>query len=66
MTDYDDLSFKVERWSEGYGRREATIARAADSFSAKATFEATVKRRSVQPIVVRQKARVTMKSVDDS
>jgi hypothetical protein len=50
MTDYDDLPFKVERWSEGYRRREETMATAADLFSAKAAFEAAVKRRPGQPI----------------
>jgi hypothetical protein len=40
MTDYDDLPFKVERWSEGYGKPEETIAMAADLLSAKAAFEA--------------------------
>jgi hypothetical protein len=24
MTDYDDLPFKIERWSKGYGRPEET------------------------------------------
>jgi hypothetical protein len=53
---------KWSGWSEGYGRREETIAIAADSFSAKAVFEAAVKRRPGEHIMVRQKARV----IDDS
>jgi hypothetical protein len=36
MTDYDDLPFKIERWSTGYGRPEETIATAAGLLSAKA------------------------------
>jgi hypothetical protein len=38
----------------------------ADLLSAKAAFEAAVKCRPSQPIVLRQQARVIMKSVDDS
>jgi hypothetical protein len=55
MTDYDDLPFRIERCSEGYGRRGETIAMAADFFSAKGAFEAAVKHRSGQPITLRQK-----------
>jgi hypothetical protein len=46
----------VERWSKGYGEPEETIAMAADLLSAKAAFEAAVKRRPGEPILLRQKA----------
>ncbi len=64
MTDYDDLPFKIERWSDGYGRPEETIAMAADLLSAKA-FEAAMKRRPGEPIMLRHKARVILKSLND-
>jgi hypothetical protein len=51
VTDYDDLPFKVKRWSEGYGRPEETIAMAADLRSAKAAFKAAVKCRPDEPIL---------------
>jgi hypothetical protein len=65
MTIDDDLPFKVERWTKGYGRPEETIAMAADLLSAKAAFEAAVKRRPGVPILLRQKARVILRSLSD-
>lgn len=65
MTIEDDLPFKVERWSKGYGEPEETIAMAADLLSAKAAYEAAVKRRPGEPILLRQKARVIQKSLSD-
>jgi hypothetical protein len=62
MTIDEHLPFKVERWSKGYGRPEETIAMAADLLSAKAAFEAAVKRRPGEPILLRHKARVIQKS----
>jgi hypothetical protein len=64
MTDYDNLPFKVERWSK-YGEPKETIAMCADLLSAKAAFEAAVKRRPGEPILLRQKARVILKSQGD-
>jgi hypothetical protein len=63
MTDNDDLPFKIERWSEGYARLEETIAMAADLLSAKGAFEAAVKRRPGERIMLRHKARVIQKSI---
>ena len=40
MTDYDDLPFKVERWTTGYAEPEETIAMCADLLSARAAFDA--------------------------
>lgn len=64
MTIADDLPFKIERWSEGYGEPEETIAMAADLLSARAAYEAAVKRRPGEPILLSQKARVILKSLD--
>jgi hypothetical protein len=62
MTDYDNLPFKIERWSAGYERPEETIAMAADLVSAKGAFEAAVRRRPGEPIMLRLKARGILKS----
>jgi hypothetical protein len=61
----DDLPSKIERWTKGYGRPEETIAMAADLLSAKAAFEAAVKRRPGERISLRHKARVIQKSLRD-
>ena len=63
MTDYDDLPFKVERWTKGYAEPEETIAMCADLISARAVFDAAVKRRPGEPLLLRQKARVIQKSL---
>ena len=63
MTEYDDLPFKVERWTTGYAKPEETIAMWADLFSARAAFDAAVKRRPGEPVLLRHKARVIQKSL---
>jgi hypothetical protein len=63
MTDPDDLPFKIERWSAGYGRPEETIAMAADLLSAKGAFEAAVKRRPGEHTLLRHKERVIQTSI---
>ena len=63
MTDYDDLSFKVERWTKGYAEPEETIAMCADLISARAVFDAAVKRGPGEPLLLRHKARVIQKSL---
>ena len=63
MTDYDDLPFKVERWTKGYAEPEETIAMCADLISARAVFDAAVKRRPGEPLLLRHKARVIQKSL---
>lgn len=61
----DDLPFTVEFWSAGYGRLEETVARVADFVTARAAFEALVKRRPGEFILLRQGARVVLKSIPD-
>jgi hypothetical protein len=65
MTIDDQLPFKVERWTKGYGEPEETIAMCADLLSGKAAFESAVKRRPGEYILLRQKARVIQKSIGD-
>ena len=65
MSEYDNLPIKVERWSKGCGRAGGTIAMAADSLSAKAAFEVAVERRPGASILLRQRARVIRKSLED-
>ena len=62
MAARDDLPFSVELWSEDFERLEETVARVADFLTAKAAYEALVKRRPGEPIMVRQGARVVLKS----
>ena len=63
MTHYDDLPFKVERWTKGYAEPEETIAMCADLLSARAAFDAAVKRGPDEPLLLRHKARVIQKSL---
>ena len=63
MTDYDDLPFKVERWTTGYAEPEETIAMCADLLSARAAFDAAVKHRPGEPLLLRHKARIIQKSL---
>jgi hypothetical protein len=54
----DDLPFTVDLWSQNFERLEETFARAADFLTAKAAYEALVKRRPGEAIMLRQGARV--------
>jgi hypothetical protein len=66
MTIEDDLPFKIERWSEGYGRPEETIAMAGDLLSAKAAFEAAVKRRPGESIRFRAQSARCPEVINDN
>jgi hypothetical protein len=66
MTIEDDLPFKIERWSEGYGRPEETIAMAGDLLSAKAAFEAAVKRRPGESILFRAQSARCPEVINDN
>jgi hypothetical protein len=44
VADGDELPFTVELWSYDFGHLEETLARAADFLTAKAAYEALVKR----------------------
>ena len=59
--DREDLPFTIEVWSEGFQRLEETLARAGDYLTAKGAFEAAVKRRPGQWLMVRDRARVVLK-----
>jgi hypothetical protein len=61
MSAREDLPFTVELWSENFERLEETVARAADFLTAKAAYDALVKRWPGEPIMVRQGARVVLK-----
>ena len=58
----DDLPFTVELWSADFERLEETLARAAGFLTAKAAYEALVKRRPGEALMLRQGARVVRKS----
>jgi hypothetical protein len=59
MSARDELPFT---WSSDFERLEETVARVADFLTAKAAYEALVKRRPGEAIMVRQGARVVLKS----
>jgi hypothetical protein len=56
----DELPFRVELWDEGFNRLIETLAAAADYLTAKAAYEAAVKRRPCEPIMLRDRARVIL------
>ncbi|ODS04136.1 hypothetical protein AUC71_05620 [Methyloceanibacter marginalis] len=65
MAPQHDLPFTVELWTDGYDKLLETLARASDFLTAKAAFENVTKRRPGEPIMVRQGARVILKSQPD-
>jgi cytochrome c-type biogenesis protein CcmH/NrfG len=58
----DELPFRVELWDYGWKRRLETLAATADYLTAKAAFEAAVKRRPREPILLCDRARIVMRS----
>jgi hypothetical protein len=58
----DQLPFRVELWDFGWKRRLETLAATADFLTAKAAFEAAVKRRPGEPILLCDRARIVMRS----
>jgi cytochrome c-type biogenesis protein CcmH/NrfG len=58
----DELTFRVELWDSSWKRRLATLAATADFLTAKAAFEAAVKRRPEEPILLCDRARIVMRS----
>jgi hypothetical protein len=57
----DKLPFQVELWDRGWKRRLETLTVTADFLTAKAAFEAAVKRRPREPILC-DRARIVMRS----
>jgi hypothetical protein len=58
----EELPFRVELWDDGWKRRLETLAATADFLTAKAAFEAAVKRRPREPILLCDRARIVMRS----
>jgi hypothetical protein len=58
----DELPFRVELWDEGFNHLLETLAATGDYLTAKAAYEAAVKRRPGEPIMLRDRARVILKS----
>jgi hypothetical protein len=56
----DELPFRVELWDDGWKRRLETLATAGDFLTAKAAFEAAVRRRPGEPILLCDRARIVM------
>jgi len=62
----DELPFRVELWDQGWQRRLETLATAGDFLTAKAAFEAAVKRRPREPILLCDRARIVLRSGENS
>jgi hypothetical protein len=58
----DQLPFRVELWDFGWKRRLERLAATADFLTAKAAFEAAVKRQPGEPILLCDRARIVMRS----
>ena len=48
----EELPFRVELWDDAWSKRLETLAMAGDFLTAKAAFEAAVKRRPGEPILL--------------
>jgi hypothetical protein len=58
----DELPFRIELWDQCWKKRLETLATAGDFLTARAAFEATVKRRPGDPILLCDRARIVMRS----
>jgi hypothetical protein len=58
----EELPFRVELWDDGWTKRLETLATAGDFLTAKAAFEAAVKRRPTEAILLCDRARIVMRS----
>jgi hypothetical protein len=52
----DDLPYRIELWNEDWTKRAETLALTGDFLTAKAAFEAAVKRRPGEPILLCDRA----------
>jgi hypothetical protein len=58
----DDLPYRIELWNEDWTKRVETLALTGDFLTAKAAFEAAVKRRPGEPILLCDRARIVMRA----
>jgi uncharacterized SAM-dependent methyltransferase len=65
MGQLDDLDFRIEQWDPTGKSIEMLIAASADLTVARAAFDAAVKRRPGEIILLRQKTRVIAQSFRD-
>jgi hypothetical protein len=58
----EELPFRIELWDDGWTKRLETLARAGDFLTAKAAFEAAVKRRPGEAILLCDRARIVLRA----
>lgn len=58
----EELPFRIELWDPGWTRRLETLATAGDFLTAKAAFEAAVRRRPGEPILLCDRARIVLRA----
>ena len=58
----DELPFRIELWDDGWTKRLETLALAGDFLTAKAAFEAAVKRRPGEAILLCDRARIVQRA----
>lgn len=58
----EELPFRIELWDDAWTKRLETLAAAGDFLTAKAAFEAVVKRRPGEPILLCDRARIVMRA----
>jgi predicted deacetylase len=58
----NELPFRIELWDEGFNRLLDKLAAAGDHLTAKAAYDTAVRRRPGEPIMLRDRARVILKS----
>jgi hypothetical protein len=58
----DELPFRIEVWDDDWAKRLEILATAGDFLTAKAAFEAAVKRRPGVQILLCDRARIVMRA----
>ena len=58
----EELPFRIELWDAAWSRRLETLATAGDFLTAKAAFEAVVRRRPGEPILLCDRARIVTRA----
>lgn len=58
----EELPFRIELWDPGWTRRLETLATAGDFLTAKAAFEAAVRLRLGEPLLLCDRARIVLRA----
>jgi hypothetical protein len=58
----NELPFRIELWDHGWAKRVETLALAGDFLTAKAAFDAAVKRRPGEAILLCDRTRIALRA----